>query len=112
MSDIDDLLRKARELAISANRLMQALIEQQLKSITLYDLFKMAQQRGRVEIAQSCFIESYKGDRYAIYSNMPITVEGGMVKFCWGAVQVPAAGQYSKYSIEKNDKGLYVIYFT
>ncbi len=51
MSDIDDLLRKARELAISANRLMQALIEQQLKSITLYDLFKMAQQRGRSSIS-------------------------------------------------------------
>jgi hypothetical protein len=109
MSDIDDLLRKVRELAISANRLMQSLLEQQLKSITLYDLFKLAQQRGRVPITQECFIESYKGDKYAIYSNMPIAVEGGAVKFCWGAVKVPAVGQYS---IERNDKGLFVIYFT
>ena len=108
MSDIDDLLRRVRELAVSANRLMQALIEQQLKSITLYDLFKMAQQRGRVAITQECFIESYKGDRYAIYSNMPITVEGNTVKFCWGAVKVPVAGQYTM----RNDRGFYVIYFT
>jgi len=110
MSDIDDIMRKVRELAISANRLMQTLIEQQLKSITLYDLFKLAQQRGRVAITQECFIESYsKDDKFAIYSNMPITVEGGTVKFCWGAVKVPIGGQYS---IEKNDKGLYVITFS
>jgi hypothetical protein len=111
MSDIDDLLRKLRELAISANRLMQSLLEQQLKSITLYDLFKLAQQRGRVPITQECFIESYKkSDKYAIYSNMPIAVEGGAVKFCWGAVKVPVVGQYSIE--ERNDKGLFVIYFT
>lgn len=110
MSDIDDIMRKVRELAISANRLMQSLIEQQLKSITLYDLFKLVQQRGRVVITQECFIESYSKDgKFAIYSNKPITVEGGVVKFCWGAVKVPTSGQYS---IEKNDKGLYVITFS